>query len=158
MQITPAPYIKARRAPRPHGLVGAKEIKDLKLDGDLWLRNRHGIVVYLNPAIPLGEQGRIHLVPRNITMERVPGYWPPPAEYHHADGTWTPIDWIREPRAAQRAEDPYVARVLFLRRVFFEIRRGHRTGQWRAYDIWPQAHEGQGPIWPWENSAVLPEG
>ena len=157
MKPTPAPYVKARRAPRPHGIVGS-QVRDLKTYGDIWLANRNGIVIYGNEDLPLDDGRRLQLVPRDINLERIPGLWPPPAEFtqHGAPGVWRPIDWLRDPR--RLVGDPFVARIMFLRRNFYELKRGHRSGRWRAYDIWPQVHAGQGPIWPYEAKARLPSG
>lgn len=157
MKPTPAPYIKARRAPRPHALMGL-EVRRIQMDGDIWLVNRHGIVVYVNELLPLGHPERLKLIPRDARMEIVPGFFAPPAEFALGGhpGCWIPIDWIRDPKHLKG--DPRVARILFLRQLFFHLKRGHQSARWRAYDIWPQVHTGQGPLWPMENRAVLPEG
>lgn len=148
---THAPYIQSHRGRRAYGLNSVQAGR-LKADGDIWLSHRNGIVVYLNTAIDETDEilPRIWVTPRDLSIPILPGYWPPPDSFtdREVPGTWVAHEWLRDPKKLPSG-DPKIARILWLRRRFYEIKRGHRTGRHRAFDIWPQP-ENSGPIWPWE--------
>jgi len=148
---TLAPHVRARRGRRTYGLTPT-QARRLKLDGDIWLMNRNGIVIYENELVPEGDGigQRIWIAPRDVSIGIFPGFWPPVERFSkpHMIGEWVPIDWIREPRKLPH-RDPRIGRILFMRRVFYEIKPGFRSGRMRAHDIWPQPDQ-SGPLWPWE--------
>jgi hypothetical protein len=133
------------------------QARNLQVDGVHWMRHRQGIVVYINQSQKEGSSNRIHVIPRNVTIELVPGMYAPPPSFtlHGEKGHWEPYDWIRMP--VKLEGDPVTGCVLYLRRIFYRLQIGHRTGRWRAYDCWPQPGQPQ-PIWPWEPARFKRKG